>query len=114
MQRLRGARATWYAVNAASAWLGLAVSLAINLSGAYRKPILEPSHYGYNKGALAPVNEGFYDWVSFFTIWSSVVAGIALTALWTSAIPVLRTRAAWVGSPLRESSIVQRSLTARG
>lgn len=86
MQRLRGARATWYAVNAASAWLGLAVSLAINLSGAYRKPILEPSHYGYNKGALAPVNEGFYDWVSFFTIWSSVVAGIALTALW------LRTR----------------------
>ena len=43
------------------AWLGLAVSLAINLSGAYRKPILEPSHYGYNKGALAPVNEGFYD-----------------------------------------------------
>lgn len=82
MQRLRGARATWYAVNAASAWLGLAVSLAINLSGAYRKPILDSSRYGYNKGAVTPLAEGFFDWVSFFTIWSSVVVGIALTALW--------------------------------
>jgi len=86
MQRLRGARATWYAVNAASAWLGLAVSVAINLSGAYRKPILDSSRYGYNKGAVAPLAEGFFDWVSFFTIWSSVVVGIALAALW------LRTR----------------------
>ena len=86
MERLRGARATWYAVNAASAWLGLAVSVAINLSGAYRKPILDSSRYGYNKGAVAPLAEGFFDWVSFFTIWSSVVVGIALAALW------LRTR----------------------
>lgn len=72
---------TVYAVAAGLAWLGLAVSLYLNLTGFYEPPT-KPSAFGYARpDGLAGVVSTLLDWLSYFTILSNLLIAVMSTRL---------------------------------
>jgi hypothetical protein len=72
----------WFLVTAALAWLGLAVSLTLDIVGPYPSTTTDATRYGYAvpmgfSGAGARVA----DWVCYFTIWSNIVVAVVSTVL---------------------------------
>ena len=101
---------SWYAVSAGLAWLGLALSLTLNLTGFYASDIVtDPHSYGYAGGAATPVPSRLADWISYFTIWSNITVAAVATLL------ARRARKGMVGTPtlavFRLSSLVMITIT---
>lgn len=101
---------SWYAVSAGLAWLGLALSLTLNLTGFYASDIVtDPHSYGYAGGAATPVPSRLADWISYFTIWSNITVAAVATLL------ARRARRGMVGTPtlavFRLSSLVMITIT---
>lgn len=72
----------WFAINAACAWLGLAVSFILTSSGMYPSQSTDASQIGYaNADGAAGVLGRIFDWLGYFTIWSNIVVGVVLTLL---------------------------------
>jgi hypothetical protein len=76
----RGARAA-FAVNAAVAWLGVALTATLSGLGWYTAQAPEPGLYGVHPEGLAGVVSRLSDTASYFTIWSNVVVAVAVTLL---------------------------------
>ncbi len=73
---------TWFTLNAASAWLGLAVSFILTTSGMYPSQSTDASQIGYaNAAGVAGVLGRTIDWLGYFTIWSNIIVGVVLTLL---------------------------------
>ena len=76
----RGAR-TAFAVNAAVAWVGVAITVVLSGLGAYADLRAEPGLYGTHPEGPAGVVSRLGDTMSYFTIWSNVVVAVATTLL---------------------------------
>ncbi len=70
-----------YAVNAAIAWLGLALTIVLSGLGWYREVPVDAGLYGNTPGGLAGVFSRLTDTLSYFTIWSNVVVAVSATLL---------------------------------
>jgi hypothetical protein len=68
----------WFAANAATAWIGLAVSVTLTVLGTYPSTNTVPSQLGSADAGL--LSRVFDNW-TYFTIWSNAVVGITLTLL---------------------------------
>jgi hypothetical protein len=72
----------WHAVNAAVAWLGLALQLVLSAGGVYPSTQTVPSQFGYaNAAGLAGAVGRTLDFFSYFTIWSNIVVAVVATLL---------------------------------
>jgi len=72
----------WHAVNAAVAWLGLALQLVLSAGGIYPSTQTVPSQFGYaNATGLAGAVGRTLDFFSYFTIWSNIVVAVVATLL---------------------------------
>jgi hypothetical protein len=73
---------TWFTLNAACAWLGLAVSFVLTSSGMYPSQSTDASQIGYaNAAGMAGALGRTIDWFGYFTIWSNILDGVVLTLL---------------------------------
>ena len=78
----RPAATRWFALNAALAWAGLAVSLTLVVLGSFPTSVTGACHYGYAvPDGFAGSTQRVADWVSYFTIWSNLTVAIVMTVL---------------------------------
>ncbi len=70
-----------FAVNAAVAWLGLALTIVLSGLGWYREVPVDPGLYGDTPDGIAGVFSRLTDTLSYFTIWSNVVVALSATLL---------------------------------
>jgi hypothetical protein len=111
-QTTRPASFWWYAASAGLAWLGLAVSLALNLTGFYDSDVVtSPSRYGYANGAATPIPQRLADWISYFTIWSNITVAAVATILARRALRSPGSPTPRVLNVIRLSSLVMITIT---
>ena len=111
-QTTRPASFWWYAASAGLAWLGLAVSLALNLTGFYDADVVtSPSRYGYAHGAATPIPQRLADWISYFTIWSNITVAAVATILARRALRSPGSPTPRVLNVIRLSSLVMITIT---
>ena len=70
-----------FALNAALAWIGLALTVLLSALGWYREVPVEAGLYGDTPGGMAGVFSRLTDTLSYFTIWSNVVVAVSATLL---------------------------------
>lgn len=70
-----------FALNAAVAWLGLALTIVLSALGSYGEIPVEVGLYGDTPDGMAGVFSRLADTLSYFTIWSNVVVAISATML---------------------------------
>lgn len=70
-----------FAVTAAVAWLGLALTLLFSALGWYRAAPVEVGMYGDHPDGIAGAVSRVSDTLSYFTIWSNAAVALAATAL---------------------------------
>ncbi len=70
-----------FAVNAAVAWLVLALTIVLSGLGWYREVAVDPGLYGDTPDGVAGVFSRLTDTLSYFTIWSNVVVALSATLL---------------------------------
>lgn len=70
-----------FAVNAAVAWLGIALTVVISGAGGYADTVPDAGLYGVHPDGAAGVVSRLADTLSYFTIWSNVVVAVSATLL---------------------------------
>lgn len=72
-----------FAINALAAWCALALSFTLNLTGYYVDSIdpSKPTILGNTAAGISTPLERFFDWITYFTIWSNAAVAIVLTVL---------------------------------
>jgi hypothetical protein len=70
-----------YAVNAAVAWLGVALTAFFSGMGWYDDVTPDPGLYGLHPAGFAGVVSRLSDTFSYFTIWSNIVVAVSATLL---------------------------------
>ena len=72
-----------YGINALLAWAATALSFTLNISGYYLDHVdpSRPTILGNVPEGIATPLERFFDWITYFTIWSNVIVAITMTAL---------------------------------
>lgn len=70
-----------FAISAILAWLGVAVSITLNVFGVYASEPPTPTSYGWNPAGAAGALSRLFDSLSYFTIWSNTVVAVTLTLL---------------------------------
>lgn len=72
--------------NAVIAYISVGISFSLMLIGFYANKegidLTEPTILGNSVDGTDQVWERFFDWISYFTIWSNIVVAIVLTMLW--------------------------------
>lgn len=73
----------WFLVNAVFAWIGVLLSLSLNLSGYYVSSVdpAKPTLLGNTAAGVDTPLERVLDWTTYFTIWSNVVVVVVTTTL---------------------------------
>jgi hypothetical protein len=73
-------------INMVVAYIGVGISFSLMLIGFYANAeninLKEPTLLGNSFDGTDQVWERFFDWISYFTIWSNIVVAIVLTMLW--------------------------------
>lgn len=103
-----------FIINAVVAWCALALSFTLNISGYYLDSIdpATPTILGNTAEGIATPLERFFDWITYFTIWSNALVAIVMTVLVFK--PGLFTRPDRVGfiwRTLRLDSIIMIGVT---
>lgn len=70
-----------FAVNAAVAWLGVVLTVLLSTLGWYREVPVDPGLYGDTPAGAAGALSRLTDTLSYFTIWSNIAVGVAVTLL---------------------------------
>jgi hypothetical protein len=96
-----------FTVNAAVAWLGVALTVLLSTLGWYRDVPVEPGLYGDTAAGAAGALSRLTDTLSYFTIWSNIAVAVAVTLL--ALDPSRDTTARRV---LRLSSLLMITVTA--
>ena len=97
----------WFLVNAAVAWLGLAVQLTLSATGMYPSTATKPSQYGYgNAAGIDGLVGRIVDYFSYFTIWSNIAVAVVMTLLVLDA-----RRDSYVLRAVRLSGLLMISIT---
>ena len=74
--------ARWaFGINAAVAWVSLALQFALSASGAVPFTPASPSAFGWNAAGAAGAPGRVLDFLSYFTIWSNIVVAVVMTML---------------------------------
>jgi hypothetical protein len=72
----------WFTLNAAVAWLGLAIQFILSSTGMYPSEATTASQLGYANAAGAAGALGrIIDFFSYFTIWSNLIVAVVMTLL---------------------------------
>ena len=89
MAKIHKYRRAAFGINALSAWLGFGMSLVIEIFGLVKTQPTDPptpasqfGHMGHYADGIAGAPARVADLLGYFTIWSQIVVGIALTLLW--------------------------------
>jgi hypothetical protein len=98
---------TAFAVNAAVAWLGVVLTLAISAADGYERLPVDPGLYGDTAEGASGLLARVVDTLSYFTIWSNIVVAVSVTLL--LARPLRDTLARRV---LRLSGLLMITVTA--
>jgi hypothetical protein len=103
-----------FAINAVLAWCAVLLSLTLNLTGYYvdLPHAGKPTILGNVPGGIDTPLERFFDWITYFTIWSNIVVAVVLTVL--VARPRLFTASGGVGTlwrTLRLDSVLMIVIT---
>ncbi len=73
-------------LNAIVAYVSVGISFSLMLIGYYANKenidLTEPTLLGNSFDGTDQVWERFFDWISYFTIWSNIMVAIVLTVLW--------------------------------
>jgi hypothetical protein len=73
-------------INAIVAYISVGISFSLMFIGYYANSenidLTEPTLLGNSVNGTDQVWERFFDWISYFTIWSNIVVAIVLTVLW--------------------------------
>jgi hypothetical protein len=68
--------------NAAVAWVGVTISLTLALAGQNEHPDpSNPTQIGNLPAGVDTPLERFFDWLSYFTLWSNVLVAVVVTVL---------------------------------
>jgi len=72
-----------FIVNALVAWFAVALSLSLNVSGYYVDTLdpTKPTLLGNVADGIDTPIKRFFDWITYFTIWSNTTVAVVLTAL---------------------------------
>lgn len=72
-----------FGINAAVAWVAIVLQLSLSVSGFYVDTVNpdKPTLLGNTAAGVDTPLERFFDWISYFTIWSNIVVAVVLTAL---------------------------------
>lgn len=72
-----------FGVNAALAWIAVVLQLTLSVSGFYVDAVNpdKPTILGNTAAGVDNPLERFFDWISYFTIWSNIVVAVVLTAM---------------------------------
>lgn len=88
---------TLLVTNAAVTWTGVAISLTLAVTGNNKHlDPSDPTQIGNLASGVATPLERFFDWLSYFTIWSNVLVAVVVTVL--VARPALFARSDRVGT----------------
>lgn len=72
--------------NAIVAYISVGISFSLMAIGFYANSenidLTEPTILGNSVNGTDQVWERFFDWISYFTVWSNIVVAIVLTVLW--------------------------------
>jgi len=103
-----------FIINAAVAWFAVALSLSLNLSGYYVDTLdpTKPTLLGNVADGIDTPIKRFFDWITYFTIWSNATVAVVLTML--AARPNLFLRHDRVGGiwrTLRLDSVLMITVT---
>ncbi len=73
-------------INTVIAYISVGISFSLMLIGYYSNEesidTMKPTLLGNSFDGTDQVWERFFDWISYFTIWSNIVVAIVLTVLW--------------------------------
>ncbi|MDD2858280.1 MAG: Pr6Pr family membrane protein [Candidatus Nanopelagicales bacterium] len=75
----------FFGINAASAWLGLAVSLVLTVFAVYPNTETVTTIVGFNQPGLAGLPGRVFDYMGYFTQLSNLVVAIVMTLLWRNS-----------------------------
>jgi hypothetical protein len=80
------ANKTLIMINAIVAYVSVGISFSLMFIGFYATKesidLTEPTLLGNSADGVDQVWERFFDWISYFTVWSNIVVAIVLTVLW--------------------------------
>lgn len=80
------ANKTLVLINALVAYVSVGISFSLMFIGFYATKedidLTQPTLLGNSINGTDQVWERFFDWISYFTVWSNIVVAIVLTALW--------------------------------
>ena len=79
-----------FAINAMSAWLGLAVALVLAVFAVYPNNQTDPTLVGFNEPGLAGLPGRLFDYLGYFTHLSNLLVAVVMTMLWRNAHRVSR------------------------
>jgi hypothetical protein len=104
---------TLLVTNAAVAWIGVAISLTLAVTGNNKHlDPANPTQIGNLASGVETPLERFFDWLSYFTIWSNVLVAVVVTVLVTRPVLFARTdRVGTVWRALRLDSVLMIVVT---
>jgi hypothetical protein len=103
-----------FAINAAVAWCAVALSFTLNVSGYYVSSAdpSKPTILGQTPGGIDTPLERFFDWITYFTIWSNITVAIVLTVLTVRPDLFMRTdMPGFIWRTLRLDSVIMIAVT---
>lgn len=103
-----------YAANLVVAGFGVLVSLTLNLSGYYVGDIdpSKPTILGNVPGGIDTPVERFFDWITYFTLWSNIVVVVVMAALvFKPALFTSQTTSGFIWRTLRLDSVLMIVVT---
>lgn len=100
-------------LNAAVAWTGVTISLALALTGKNEHiDPADPTQLGNLASGVDTPLERFLDWCTYFTIWSNVIVAVVVTVLVLRPDLFFRTdRVGWVWRVLRLDTVLMIIVT---
>lgn len=103
-----------FGANALLAWTAVVLQLVMSVSGYYVDAVnpAKPTILGNTAAGIDTPLERFFDWISYFTIWSNIVVAVVLTALTVRPALFARTDATGaIWRALRLDSVVMIVVT---
>lgn len=101
------------AANAVVAWVGVTISLTLALTG-NNKHIdpSDPTQLGNLASGVDTPLERFFDWITYFTLWSNVVVAVVVTTLVARPALFARShRVGWIWRSLRLDTVLMIVVT---
>ena len=103
-----------FGINAIVAWAGVLLSFTLNVTGHYvgTGDPTKPTLLGNVPSGIDTPWERFFDWITYFTLWSNIVVAVVVTVVWLRPDLFTRSdRAGFIWRTLRLDSMIMIIVT---